>query len=486
MSGSLGDAKEVERRVRQLPLQRQTSENCFHFMSRRYEAGLDEGCGVNRATTTDSGEPSGLCGLATERRIGAEFRPLQGKRAGVIVLSAYSFDPRPRRTADVLVRLGMSVDYICVADGKEPWREKKNGMNVFRVPIYHQRGGKIGYAYQYSAFILASAAIVAARSRRSRYDLIFVNNMPDILVVSALMPKIFGAKVILDFHDPMPELMMTIFGKDRSSKSVRLLKFLEKWSAARAHQVLVPDVACRRLLGARSCPEQKIAVMMNSPDESIFPFCPAGSRRALKRKDSKPVVVMYHGTLVERNGLDITVEAFARLRNKLPTAQLHIYGKSTPFLERVMQSAIERGLRQNVLHLEQKPLEQIVAAIDSCDIGVIPNRRNEFTQINMPTRIFEYLARGKPVIAPRTAGIQDYFDEDSLFFFEAGNADELAKQIEFVASHPREALTITERGQQVYKAHTWKLEERTLIEVLGKLFKPNERDDCRSHPLPLP
>jgi glycosyltransferase involved in cell wall biosynthesis len=421
--------------------------------------------------------------LLTERKTGMEPRPLQGKRVGLVVLSAYPFDPRPRRTADVLVRHGMSVDYICVADGKAPWREETNGMNVFRVPINHQRGGKLGYAYQYSAFILASAAILAARSRRHRYDLIFVNNMPDILVVSALLPKIFGAKVILDLHDPMPELMMTIFGKGPGSKSVRLLKFLEKWSAARSHQVLVPDAACRRLLAARSCPKEKIAVMMNSPDESIFPFSAARPRLPLR---NKPVVVMYHGTLVERNGLDVAVEAFARLLNKLPTAQLHIYGKATPFLERIMQSVRNLDLQQNVIHLGQKPLEQIVAAIDACDIGVIPNRRNEFTQINMPTRIFEYLARGKPVIAPRTAGIQDYFDEDSLFFFEAGNADELAKQIEFVASHPREALTITERGQQVYLKHTWRQEEQTLIRVVGKLFEPNEGNDCRSHPFPFP
>ena len=46
---------------------------------------------------------------------------------------------------------------------------------------------------------------------RHRYDLIYIHNMPDILVFSALVPKAFGAKVILDQHDPMPELMMTIF-----------------------------------------------------------------------------------------------------------------------------------------------------------------------------------------------------------------------------------------------------------------------------------
>jgi len=214
--------------------------------------------------------------------------------------------------------------------------------------------------------------------------------------------------------------------------------------------------------------------MMNSPDESIFPFRPACLQPAQEHRSNAPFVVMYHGTLVERNGLDIAIEAFACLRKKLPMAQLHIYGKATPFLERVMESARDRGLEQNVLHCGQKPLEQIVDAIDACNVGLIPNRHNAFTHINTPTRIFEYLARGKPVIAPRTAGIQDYFDERSLLFFEPGDAEELAQKIELVVSHPMEALTVTERGQQVYKAHAWRQERQTLVRVVEKLFEREE------------
>lgn len=443
-------------------------------MTHHYKKALGWGRNVSPAAIPDSTVRSSTFELFTEQRMGPEYGYLQGKRVGVVVLSSYPFDPRPRRTADALMRHGMSVDYICVTDGKAPRREETNGINVFRVPISHERGGKLGYAYQYSAFILASAAMLAARSRRGRYDLIYINNMPDILVASALLPKVFGAKVILDIHDPMPELMMTIFDKNPGSKSVQLLKFLERWSIARADRVLVPNVAFQRLLAGRSCPEKKIAVMMNSPDESIFPFRPACSRPPLRPGSDRSFVVMYHGTLVERNGVHIAVEAFASLRNKLPEAQLHIYGKATPFLERVMQSAGERGLRQNVLHFGEKPLEQIVGAIDTCDIGVVPNPRNAFTNLNMPTRIFEYLARGKPVIAPRTAGIQDYFNEDSLLFFDAGDADDLARKIDFVASHPDETLTITERGQQVYKAHSWQQESKSLVRLVQGLLQPQK------------
>ena len=62
-------------------------------------------------------------------------------------------------------------------------------------------------------------------------------------------------------------------------------------------------------------------------------------------------------------------------------------------------------------------VNEIVAAIGDCDLGIIPNHRNIFTEINTPTRIFEYLALAKPVIAPKTQGIQDYFGDDRSDLF---------------------------------------------------------------------
>jgi glycosyltransferase involved in cell wall biosynthesis len=47
---------------------------------------------------------------------------------------------------------------------------------------------------------------------------------------------------------------------------------------------------------------------------------------------------MYHGTLVERHGLDLAVMALGKIRASVPSAQLKVYGRSTPFLEQVMNS----------------------------------------------------------------------------------------------------------------------------------------------------
>ena len=387
----------------------------------------------------------------------------------MVTFSHYPADPRPRRAAEALVKEGMQVDLVCLADGESPKREVLNGINVFRIPVRHRRGGKLSYAYEYSVFILISSITQALRALTHGYDLVYVHNMPDILVLSSLIPKMLGAKVVLDLHDPMPELMMTIFKLNQNSSNVRLLTQVEKWSIARANVVVTPNIAFKRIFSARSCSPEKIGVVMNSPDTDIFPFRKAGPCASLK-DPTRPFVMMYHGSLVERNGLDLAVEALAKVRAVIPTAELRVYGRSTPFLERVMAEARNQGLDACLKYLGSKSLEELVREIESCDVGIIPNQRNAFTDINMPTRIFEYLALGKPVIAPRTAGIQDYFSEDSLFFFESGDANELARKMHFVFSHPIESVETTKRGQQVYLTHTWPHERQVLVGLLSQLF----------------
>lgn len=411
----------------------------------------------------------------SQQEVVVSSRRLAGKRVAMVMFSTYPFDPRPRRALSALTREGASVDLICLGNETEARREVLNGVNVLRIPLKHPRRGKVEYVLRYGVFILLTSAIFGWRSLAQRYDVVYVHNMPDILVVSSLIPKALGAKVVLDLHDPMPELMMTIFRTSEDNRSVRLMKRLEKWSIARADLVVTVSVAFKRIFSSRSCPPEKIAVVMNAPDGQVFPFRSPQVQPLTREAGNKRFVIMYHGSLVERNGLDLAVEALARVRETIPSAELRIFGPRTPFLERVMEMAQQKGLQDAVHYLGQRQLEDLVPEIDSCDLGVIPNQRNAFTEINTPTRVFEYLAMGKPVIAPSTQGIRDYFSAESLLFFESGNAGDLAQQIEYAYFHPREVMETVRRGQQVYLEHTWECERETLVSRVNEIIQRGSR-----------
>ena len=401
----------------------------------------------------------------------AEPRFLRGKRGAVLLFSHYPADPRPRRAAEALAKEGVELDVICLqAHEEEPRRQSLGGIQVYRIPMKRRRGGKLSYLSQYAVFILVSFAALTVRSLRRRYHFVHVHNMPDVLVFSALVPKILGARIILDLHDPMPELMRTIFGLKEHSFGVRLLKQFEKWSIRFADTVVTVNLACREIYSSRSCSADKINVVLNAPDEQIFRFCPATVQNRNGQLPGRPFVILYHGSLVPRNGFDLAVQAVELVRKEIPSARLKVYGEATPFFEEVMESTRQRGLEGVIEYAGRANLNQIADAIRDCDLGIIPNHRNIFTEINTPTRIFEYLALGKPVIAPRARGIRDYFGEDDLIFFELGDASDLARKIIFAFSDPKAVEGTVKRGQEVYLAHTWTEEKKNLLEPLCALL----------------
>jgi glycosyltransferase involved in cell wall biosynthesis len=418
-----------------------------------------------RSSKTRSREYDELASLKTRR--------LRGKNAAVLLFSHYPADPRPRRAAEALAAQGVKIDLICLRDDDgEPARETFGSINVTRVRLKRQRGSKLGYVGQYVTFVLASFFYLASRSLTRRYDLVHVHNMPDILVFGATVPKLLGAKVILDLHDPMPELMQTIFGLPEKSLSVVMLKRLEKLSIRFADLVLTVNLACKNLYSSRSCQSDKIKVVINSPDEQIFRYR-SGSAPKVNGKNgngSNSFVILYHGSLVRRNGFDLAMEALEKVKKTISSVQLRVCGQRTDYFEQVMESARQRGLDGNIEYLGVLDLKGIVEAIEGCDLGIIPNHRNIFTEINTPTRIFEYLALAKPVIAPKAKGIQDYFGDNELIFFELGNADDLARKIEFVYSHPEEVADTVKRGQKVYLSHTWSRERLSLLNSISELL----------------
>jgi glycosyltransferase involved in cell wall biosynthesis len=394
-------------------------------------------------------------------------RRLSGKRAAVIVLGGYT--PRVRRSAEALAEEGMSVELICAKQKKEDrTRDSLNRVEILRVPLQHRRGGKLWYLFHYASFLVASFVLLAFRSLTRGYDLVLVHNMPDILVFSALIPRLLGAKVVLDLQDPMPELMQTIFGVQEGSWSVHLLKALEKLSISFADEVVTVSETFRQTFSSRSCQPQKVSVVMNSPDEKVFALRSPSVARA--GAEIRPFVIMYHGTLVERHGLGVAVDAVSRVRQVLPNVELRVYGERTPYLDRVLAAVEEQGHQEWVHYLGPKALGEIVQAIDDCDLGVVPNCSNIFTRINMPTRVFEFLTRGKPVIGPCTPGVLEYFAEDSLVLFELGDVADLARRIEYVIRNPWKVVEITRRGQEVCLAHPWSNERETLVQMTLKLL----------------
>lgn len=386
----------------------------------------------------------------------------------MIVFSHYPTDVRVRREAETLIEAGMDVDLICLRKPTHLPRETVYDVRIFRVNLERRRSGKFRYLWEYIYFTMAAMLLAGRLRLKNRYQMVHVHNMPDVLVFSALFPRLGGAKVLLDIHDPVPEVFITKYGLSMKDRLIRVMAFLEKISIGFADYVVTPNRAFRNLFISRGCPPQKIDIVMNTPMERIFVNDDAEAQSA---KPAPPKAardkfrVMYHGTIVERNGLGDAVEAMVLLRDRIPGLSFEVYGSGDyvqAFQEKVKALKVE-----DIVHYHGFVTnERIANDIPSVDLGIIPNQKTPFSELNFPVRIFEYLALNRAVIVPATRGILDYFDENSLFYFEAGNPADLADRIEaFYRRDDAENQAILKRAIAVYQQHRWQSQRRQFTAI---------------------
>ena len=402
---------------------------------------------------------------ATEERAVAQERP---PRSCMLVFSDYPGDVRVRREAEALQNSGIQVDVICLRAPKQHPQETCNGVNVYRLNMQRSRKGRLQYMLEYFVFFLRGCAKMTCLYLQKRHAVMHIHNMPDFLVFCALVPRLAGTKVILDLHDPTPEVYMSKYILPADHPVIRALQFIEKICIRFADIVITPNISFKNLFAARSCRQEKVHIIMNSPQKHIF-LHNSFVEDPGSIPDNKHFTIMFHGTIVERHGLDTALEALVLLRNKIPNMRFEVYGDGD-FVERFLTLRDEYALQDTVTYHGSVTQETIAEKIKTIDVGLIPNKRSPFTEINMPTRIFEYLCLHKPTIAPRTRGILDYFNDDEIFFFEPDNSQHLSEKILEIYNNPDMVKEKIGRGRAVYLRHTWEGEQERLVKIVGDLI----------------
>jgi glycosyltransferase involved in cell wall biosynthesis len=382
----------------------------------------------------------------------------------MVVHATYPDDTRVRREAEALVAAGWLVDVVCIRGAGEPARQEWNGVSIHRLPVRRHRGsGLLVYLAEYLWFFLLASARVAALHLGRRYDVVQAHNMPDFLVFTALLPRLLGARVVLDIHDLVPELYAARFAGSPRHPAIRLTRWIERASIGFADQVITAGEPFRRRLLARGAPAEKLTVIMNGADERLFrpiarPSAAAGERFTL----------VYHGGLFERYGLDIAIRAVSALRGPIPGVELRIYGEgeAAPALAALVA---ELGLEAHVRLCGFVPVDQIPPLIAQADLEVNPYRSNPFTDMLYPSKAFECLAIGVPVLAARTQAVAELFAGVDDMFFQPEDADDLAARVLALYREPERLGRLLAAEQAAYAPYAWANQRQLYVGLLRGL-----------------
>lgn len=384
----------------------------------------------------------------------------------MVVHSYCPDDPRIRREAEALAADDANVDVICLRNTGEPREERVNGVRYLRMPIRRKRGGIVRYLFEYGAFSLLAFFVASYLAVRRRYDVFHAHNMPDTLVLCGLIHRLRGTRIILDLHDLVPEVYIAKYDLHRNSWIIRLLCGVESFCVSCADLAITTSIAFRDAMVERGIDGGKIRIVLNSPDESIFPEVAGPGPHA----ENGAFRLIYHGTLVHRSGLDLALRAVARLREEIPGLALEICG-SGDAADECRRLSRELDIEEAVRFNGHRPIEEIPDYVRNSDLGLVPNRKNPFTEKNLPTRIFEYLRMGKPVVVARTPGVEDYFGEKDLLYFTPGSEEDLARAIRDAYRHPEETTAVLRRGFEVYDRHRWENERKRFVSIVSRLVE---------------
>jgi glycosyltransferase involved in cell wall biosynthesis len=411
----------------------------------------------------------GIRGRVQPRQGGAR----KGLRVGMVHLSDFRLDSRVQRQARALAERGDEVHLVCLGERGE-LRVGGGVIHVHPVAGEKPQGSPRAYARGYASFLARAGARLTALDLRRRLDVVHTHNMPDLIVATALAPRLRGTPVVLDIHDTFPELFATKFGRPHDDLLTRLLRAEERASAAVASRVVVVTEQARRRLEGRGVGVGRTTVVMNSPDERVF-----GAPRAPVSWPEGPLRILYHGGLAPRFGVETAIRAVGLLGTEHAAADHQ--GKRMPEVHlRVCGSGEDRNrLAALAAHVapgrvdiapEPVPFAQIPAELERAHIGVVPTLHDSFTELLLPVKLLEYVHMGLPVVSSRLPCISDYFREDEdLSVFTPGDPHALAAALRQMCLDPggahRRATSASRRLREI----AWERQRARYLALVDEL-----------------
>ncbi len=352
----------------------------------------------------------------------------------MVVQSHYPADGRVRRQAEALAREGIGTDVICLRGEDEPDFEQHGLVNAYRVMESGPKESLGRYLWLCSKFATIAFFKLQSLARRNHYKVIQAHSMPDSLVFTGLVQRVAGTPVVLDLHDLSVELFRSKLDGSKARALAPVVRGIEKISTGFAHRLITTSGGFERRLIERGVPKDKITLVLNTADPHIFQF----------QSDRRFVVItegarlLYHGTIQPRFGMTRAIEAIAKVQDHIPGTTLRIYGTCEPEYRRELDARIsELGLKDRVLFPGFVRPEEISEIIRESDFGLVPYESDEFMNLALSTKAFEYTATGLPVIASRLDSMESIFDDECISFADPSRADDLAEKIVEMCLNPQ-------------------------------------------------
>lgn len=327
--------------------------------------------------------------------------------------------------------LGLHVDFIWpLGDGdpteragKSPYdRKKTKSAMEYVVPFIP------GFVFAIMEFMYNFWALRKFKSalKSESYDFIYERHF-FFSFASGLISRKFNIPLVVEVNE------LAGFKRVRKNHLTSLARRCEKSLFGNAALISVVSTFIRDTILERypGIDPEKIVVIPNGVEKSMLSVNYSGDRIREKYNTEDRIVFGFVGFLLHIStwhSLEWFVPSFIRSARQYPDAVLMLVGGG-PGRKNLEETGRRMDFDDRLIFTGNVPNNEIGHYLDAMDIGVVPHT-NEYRS---PIKMFEYMALGKPVLAPDQEPVLSIIgDIQKEYLFKAKSEESLARAISFL------------------------------------------------------
>jgi glycosyltransferase involved in cell wall biosynthesis len=287
-------------------------------------------------------------------------------------------------------------------------------------------------------------------------DVVLLYGVPSVGVQTLLSARRFQTPVIFRSIDILDQLVP-------SKALIPATKALERYVYNRAVRVVTVTLHLKNYIESFGVPEARVRVLPSGVDSTMFSPGPRNDRllSAWGIQQGDPVI-LFMGTIYKFCGLDRIIRDFPGLLARHPRSKLLIVGCGEG--EAALKAlAIQVGVSGNVVFGGLHPYAALPDIIRSSDVCINPFELNPITRDILPTKLFQYLACKKPVVATPLPGTMPFLsgEEHGMIYC---SQESFVDCVADLLDDPRRQELLGGKGVAVTTAnYDWKRIAETMI-----------------------
>jgi glycosyltransferase involved in cell wall biosynthesis len=332
--------------------------------------------------------------------------------------------------------------------GKRFMEDSYDGIRVLRTWVFATRSrGFMGRLLNYFSFPIFS--LLAVR-RLGPTDIIYVQSPPLFTGLAALwFSRLKRAPFIFNVSDIWPQSAVEL-GMLRNRFAIRLAEMLEHRIYRRATRITVATPGILERLVARGVPRDKIFLLTNGVDTAAYNVTSPDRELAQRLGLDGHKVFMYAGLHGLAQGLDVILEAAKLTHN--PDVLYVLVGDGADKAALVAKAEAEKIA--NVRFLPIQPTSSLPALLNLAYATVIPLRRLDLFKAALPSKLFDSMAAGRPIVAPLWGEAAALVEAAACgLVVEPEDARAVQEAVEKLAADPALAHKLGEQGRRYVVEH---------------------------------